>query len=351
MKFGVLYIPDYYEERHKSSSHYYGEMLEQIDLCEEIGMDSIWFAEHYVGGYAFPSPPIFAAAVAQRTKRVRFGTAVTLLPLTNPIKTAEEYAMLDVLSDGRLDFGIGRGILRHEYDLFGINPDESQGRYHEALDVILQAWTQDEVTCTGDYFTVDHVKTLPKPVQQPHPPVWAAAVASQESFIWTGERGYNIMLVPFAYPTFGPLRERVDLYRQTLIDNGHDPAQKEVQGTYHLYVAEDDEQARREAATELERYFKFFASLDKPWQSDEYKAYGKGLGDIFSQLNYDVLDKGDGLMFGTPERCIQRIKHIKAGLGITYMLFEVNFGGMAHDKVLRSLERFGKEVLPNVRDI
>ena len=144
MKFGVLYIPDYYEERHKSSSHYYGEMLEQIDLCEEIGMDSIWFAEHYVGGYAFPSPPIFAAAVAQRTKRVRFGTAVTLLPLTNPIKTAEEYAMLDVLSDGRLDFGIGRGILRHEYDLFGINPDESQGRYHEALDVILQAWTQDD---------------------------------------------------------------------------------------------------------------------------------------------------------------------------------------------------------------
>lgn len=137
MKFGVLYIPDYYEERHRSSSHYYGEMLEQIDLCEEIGLDSIWFAEHYVGGYAFPSPPIFAAAVAQRTKHVRFGTAVTLLPLTNPIKTAEEYAMLDVLSDGRLDFGIGRGILRHEYDLFGINPDESQGRYHEALDVIL----------------------------------------------------------------------------------------------------------------------------------------------------------------------------------------------------------------------
>ena len=142
MKFGVLYIPDYYEERHKSSSHYYGEILEQIDLCEEIGIDGVWFAEHYVGGYAFPSPPIFAAAAAQRTKRIRFGTGVTLLPLTHPIKTAEEYAMLDVLSGGRLDFGIGRGILRHEYDLFGVNPDHSQGRYHEALDIILQAWTQ-----------------------------------------------------------------------------------------------------------------------------------------------------------------------------------------------------------------
>ena len=124
-----------------------------------------------------------------------------------------------------------------------------------------------------------------------------------------------------------------------------------MQGAYHLYVAEDDAQARREAETELDRYLKFFASLDKPWQSTDYKAYGKGLGDIFSQLNYDVMDKGDGLIFGSPERCVQRIKNIKAGLGLTYMLFEVNFGGMAHDKVLRSLERFGKEVLPHVRDV
>ena len=351
MKFGVLYIPDYYEERHKSSSHYYGEMLEQIDLCEEIGIDGVWFAEHYVGGYAFPSPPIFAAAVAQRTKRIRFGTGVTLLPLTHPIKTAEEYAMLDVLSDGRLDFGIGRGILRHEYDLFGVNPDHSQGRYHEALDIILQAWTQGEVEYAGTHFNIEPVKTLPTPVQQPHPPIWAAAVASPESFIWTGERGYNIMLVPFAYPTFGPLRERVDLYRKTLVDNGHDPDQREVQGVYHMYIAEDDGQARREAETELDRYLKFFAGLDKPWESTQYKAYGKGLGDIFSQLTYDTMDKGDGLIFGSPERCVQRIKNIKEGLGLTYMLLEVNFGGMAQDKILRSLERFAKDVLPHVRNL
>ena len=94
---------------------------------------------------------------------------MTLLPLTNPVKTAEEYAMLDVLSGGQFDFGVGRGILRDEYDLFGINANESQGRYHEALDVILQAWTQDEVTFNGKHFKVDRVKTLPKPVQQPHP--------------------------------------------------------------------------------------------------------------------------------------------------------------------------------------
>jgi natural product biosynthesis luciferase-like monooxygenase protein len=351
MKFGILYIPDYYPERHKSSSHYYGEMIEQIQFCEELGFNGIWFAEHYVGGYAFPSPPIFATAVAQKTKRIRFGTGVTLLPLTNPVKTAEEYAMLDVLSGGRFDFGIGRGILRDEYDLFGIDANESQGRYHEALDVIVQAWTQDEVTYHGRHFKVDHIKTLPKPVQQPHPPIWAAAVASPESFIWTGRRNYHIMVVPFAYSTFDPLRERIDLYRKALVENGHDPAARELQGTYHLYVAEDDARARREAASELDRYLKFFIALDKPWQSDAYKAYGKGLGELFAKMNYDTMDRGDCLIFGSPERCVQRIRNIKKGLGLTYMLFEVNFGGMTHEKVMKSLERFGKWVLPEVRDI
>lgn len=351
MKFGILYIPDYYPERHKSSSHYYGEMMEQIQFCEEIGFDGIWFAEHYVGGYAFPSPPIFATAVAQKTKRIRFGTGVTLLPLTNPVKTAEEYAMLDVLSGGRFDFGVGRGILRDEYDLFGINANESQGRYHEALDVILQAWTQDEVNYNGKHFKVDHIKALPKPIQQPHPPIWAAAVASPESFIWTGQRGYNIMLVPFAYPTFGPLRERVDLYHKALVEHGHDPARREMQGTYHLYVAEDDAQARKEAAPELDRYLKFFVALDKPWQSADYKVYGKGLGEFFAGMNYDQMDRGDALIFGSPERCVQRIKNIKQGLGLTYMLFEVNFGGMAHEKVMKSLERFSKYVLPHVQTV
>ena len=351
MKFGILYIPDYYPERHKSSSHYYGEMIEQILYCEEIGLDGIWFAEHYVGGYAFPSPPIFATAVAQKTKRIRFGTGVTLLPLTNPIKTAEEYAMLDVLSNGRFDFGVGRGILRDEYDLFGINGDESQGRYHEALDVILKAWTQDEVTYSGKHFKIDRVKALPQPVQRPHPPIWAAAVASSESFIWTGQRGYNIMLVPFAYPTHAPLRERIDLYRKALAENGHDSAKLEVQGTYHLYVAEDDAQARKEGAAELQQYLDFFVSLDKPWQSKDYEAYGKGLGTFFANMNYDTMDKGDALLFGSPERVVQRLKNIKQGLGLTYVLSEINFGGMAHNKVMKSLERFGKYVLPHVRDL
>ncbi|MBI3758975.1 MAG: LLM class flavin-dependent oxidoreductase, partial [Deltaproteobacteria bacterium] len=154
MKFGALYISDYYPERYKSASHYYGEMMEQIQYEEELGFDSVLFAEHYVGGYAFPSPPVFAAAVAQKTKRIRLGTGVTLLPLNNPIRIAEEYAMVDVLSDGRLDFGVGRGVLKSEYDLFDINESESQGRFHESLEIILQAWTQETVSYAGKYYKI-----------------------------------------------------------------------------------------------------------------------------------------------------------------------------------------------------
>ena len=158
MKFGLLYIPDYDPDRYKTASHYYGEMLEQIQYQEELGFDGVFFAEHYVGGYAFPSPPVFAAAVAQRTKRIRLGTGVTLLPLSNPIRTAEEYAMLDVLSNGRLDFGVGRGVLKAEYELFDIAESESQGRFHESLEIILQAWTQDSVTFNGKYYKINDVK-------------------------------------------------------------------------------------------------------------------------------------------------------------------------------------------------
>jgi alkanesulfonate monooxygenase SsuD/methylene tetrahydromethanopterin reductase-like flavin-dependent oxidoreductase (luciferase family) len=100
LKFGIPYIPDYCPERYTSASHYYGETMEQIQYEEELGFDGVFFAEYYVGGYAFPSPPVFASAVAQRTKRIRLGTGVTLLSLNNPSRTAEEYAMLNVLSDG-----------------------------------------------------------------------------------------------------------------------------------------------------------------------------------------------------------------------------------------------------------
>lgn len=351
MKFGLLYIPDYYPERYTSASHYYGEMLEQIQHEEALGFDGVFFAEHYTGGYAFPSPPIFATAVAQRTKRIRLGTGVTLLPLNNPVRTAEEYAMLDVLSDGRLDFGVGRGVLKTEYELFNVPESESQGRFHESLDIVLQAWTQESLTYEGKYFTFRDVLTLPKPVQQPHPPIWAACAFTPESFVWAGQRGFHAMTAPFAYPRHDALRAKMDLYWSALKAAGHDPATREVLGVYHLYVAETDEAAHALASKHFQQYFKFFAGLDRKaaFQSDDYKEYKGGLSRGMGGLSYEDLDKGDCMIFGSPETCVQRLKRAQAGYGLTYPIFEVNFGGFPHKETMKSLDLFAKYVMPALR--
>ena len=351
MKFGILYIPDYYPELHKSASHYYGQMIEQIQYEEELGFDGIFFAEHYVGGYAFPSPPVFAAAVAQRTKRIRLGTGVTLLPLSNPIRTAEEYAMLDVLSEGRLDFGVGRGVLKAEYELFDIDEAESQGRFHESLEIILQAWTQDTVSYEGKYYKIREVTSLPKPVQKPYPPIWTACAVTPESFSWAGQKGFHPMTVPFAYPRHEDLQAKLNLYWSALKEAGHDARTREVLGVYHLYVAETDEEAHEQARQHFIQYWRFFADLDRKaaWQSADYKEYQGGLSKLFGTATYEDLDKGDCIIFGSPEKCVQRLKRAQADYGLTYAIFEVNFGGFPHEKALKSLDLFAKEVMPHFK--
>src|SRR5436189_539208 len=136
MKFGVLYNTDYYPEVHGSASQYYGQILEQVQLEEELGFDAVWFGEHHYSGYSFGSPPVIAMAAAARTKHIRLGTGVSLIPLNHPIRLAEEYAMLDVLSGGRLEYGIGRGFLKIAYSLFDVDEAESHEPYHEGPELI-----------------------------------------------------------------------------------------------------------------------------------------------------------------------------------------------------------------------
>ena len=348
MKFGLLYIPDYHPERHKSESHYYGEMLEQIQCEEELGFDGVFFAEHYIAGYAFPSPPVFATAVAMRTKRIRVGTGVTLLPLSNPVRLAEEYAMVDVLSGGRLDFGIGRGVLKAEYELFDIDESESHGRFHEAAEIIQQAWTQETVNYEGKYYKICDVQALPKPVQKPHPPIWSACAVTPESFIWAGKQGFNPMAVTFAYHRHEDLQAKLDLYWKALKEAGHDASTREVLGVYHIYVADSDEEAHGFAAPHFGKYWEFFSSLDQraAFKSKDYQDYKGGLTRLFGNATYEDLDKGDCVMFGTPERIIQRLKRAQKDFRLDYPIFEVNFGGLPHKEAIKSLEKFAKYVMP-----
>ena len=179
MKFGLCYIPDYHAEYSGSWSDWYEGMIAEVRLAEALGFDSAWFAEHRVPGFAFGSPALFITACARETKRIRLGASVSLLPLNNPVRTAEDYAMADVLSHGRLDFGVGRGLYKYDYDVANVPMDESRERFNENLAIIRQLWSEQTVTYHGKWTTLDGHAIGPRPMQHPTPPIFIAAVRTR----------------------------------------------------------------------------------------------------------------------------------------------------------------------------
>ena len=188
-------------------------MIEQAAFGEELGFDSVWLAEHHFHSFGgvLSSPAVIGAAIAQRTRKIRIGTAVTLLPYHNPLRIAEDYATLDCLSGGRLEFGIGHGFIKWESLTFGTPLEELRRRFKENLDVILKAWSEPKFSHKGNSYRYDDVELLPRPVQKPFPTVWMGATSTAESFEFAGRSGFHMMLIPFLHE-IDELREMVELY-------------------------------------------------------------------------------------------------------------------------------------------
>ena len=351
MKFGILYNTDYYPAAHESPSKYYGQILEQTELAEELGFDTVWFGEHHYSGYSFGSPPVIAMAAAARTRRIRLGTGVSLIPLNHPIRLAEEYAMLDVLSGGRLEYGIGRGFLKYSHDIFGVDEDENHERYHEGTDIIVKAWTSSgPFSHEGKFWKLHDYSFFPRPLQKPHPPIYASAVVTPDSAVFAGSRGFHL-----ASGLFVPARERVRdviaLYRQTLRDHGWDPAQRDVAGVFQMYCGESQEEARRNGGQYALQYFKFFNTLDRRSQhvSESFKHHQGGISQIFAGNTYQDLEKLRLLMIGDPAFLVDHIGWAQEYYGVNYLLLEVAQGGEPHELVKGSLRRFAEHVMPVFR--
>lgn len=349
MRFGILYNTDYHRAAHGSASQYYGRILEQVQLEEELGFSSVWFGEHHYSGYSFGSPPVIAMAAAAKTKTIRLGTGVSLIPLNHPIRLAEEYAMLDVLSGGRLEYGIGRGFLKYSHEIFGISEDDNHARYHEGTDIIVKAWTATEpFSYEGKFWQLRDYTFFPKPLQQPHPPIYASAVLTPESAIWAGQHGFHLTTGLFV-PAAEKVRDIIKLYRQTLWDNGHNPDEREVSGVFQLYCGATNEEARRDGGQYALEYFKFFSRLDQrsPHTSKAFEHYDGGVSRVFQGKTYDDLEKARLLMIGDPEYIVEHIKWAQEYYGVNYLIFEVAQGGEPHELVVKSLERFAKYVMPH----
>ena len=193
MKFGIFTIVPWHESRTEERA--LNEALEQIELADQLGIDEVWLGEHRFSRHGLLSGIFsFVGAVAARTKNIRIGTAVVVLPFHNPILVAEEAAMIDNMSGGRFMLGIGSGYQRQEFDGLGVDITESRERFQEAVDVITRAWTEETLTFHGKYTNVDDLWVIPKPIQKPHPPLYIAVSTSPASIEWAASRNIQIMV-------------------------------------------------------------------------------------------------------------------------------------------------------------
>src|SRR5258708_20598177 len=182
--------------RHGPLEEVYGRALERIEIMGKSGFDAVWLAEHHFTAFSVcPSVDMLGPLAAARTKRLRIGTAVSLAALYHPLRLAEEVALLDMLSGGRVNWGAGRGFAHSEFTAFGVPPEESAERFREAVEIVLKAWTQERFSFQGAHFNFDGIEVLPKPLQQPHPPTWMAATP-ESAIDWAASRGLAILMDP-----------------------------------------------------------------------------------------------------------------------------------------------------------
>jgi natural product biosynthesis luciferase-like monooxygenase protein len=344
VKFGYYLLNTYVPELDGDSAALYHHWLEQVDAAESLGFDSLWVTEHhfrYFGGM-MPSPSILLAAAAQRTKKMRLGAAVSILPMHNPLRVAEEFAMVDQLSGGRVLFGAGRGMHPTEYAVFGADWNNAQQRLPEALDIVTAAWTRDEFEWNGVHYKFPRLAVYPKPRQQPHPPIYVTANRDPESFTMIGRRGHHLMTLPWV-ATNEEQRPRVEIYLSALRDAGHRTDDKDIFTMYPIYVGASDAEARREVIEHWHRWRRFaLAALNLEPDNPVYQR-------VFGHLDYDAMVRDSRGVFGGPETCARILKQIIAVMGTTHIGLTFHFGGLSQDKILKSMQRCARNVLPGLR--
>lgn len=323
------------------------DILAQIELGEALGFDTAWLGElHFSRGFSILAAPLMVlAAAAQRTSHIRLGTAVTLLPLHNPVKIAEEAATADILSGGRLEFGVGRGTAPIHYGGYNIPQEESRERFAEALDFIVQAWTNERFSYEGKYFYVQDVTLVPRPLQRPYPPIRLAA-NSPETFPIAAERGFPIFATPLINPP-DKLQAGLQIYRELL------PAaqQGDVALAFPVHVATSREQARLECEANLRRFFREAGERLRPFgQADikSYEAFQQVLARM-ERVQYDDIDREMGV-FGDPDYCVERVRALRQEYQMHEFICYFNQGGLMDAALVRqSMTLFAKEVMPHCR--
>jgi alkanesulfonate monooxygenase SsuD/methylene tetrahydromethanopterin reductase-like flavin-dependent oxidoreductase (luciferase family) len=343
----------------------YGEHLEAWALMEELGFDGIGFNEHHTSPYGLmTSPNIMAAAASQRLSRMKILIYGNLLPIHEPLRLAEELAMLDCLSGGRLISGVARGIPR-EYKAYNVNLADSRARFEEAWEIIKLAWTEEVFSYEGKFWTYRDVAIWPRPVQKPHPPVWVPVTTSQETLEWAARE--DAPITPGAVGTLAARRDMVRYYAECLAREGRAITPDHVITPASVYVADSREQALKEAGPYMLYFFHTLFSHGNLYQVGGQRQSGyvreEGLGWLrpenredflkalqsFRRMTADDLGRNERLCWGSPAQVRDQLIGLAEALGSNTVLVQFNQGAMPHAMFVNQIRRFAAEVLPDLR--
>jgi natural product biosynthesis luciferase-like monooxygenase protein len=349
MRFGLNFFPSF-RPADSTTADYYQQCLRIAERADALGYSSIKTVEHsfYDYGGHSPNPCVFLSAVAARTKRIRLITGAVIPAFHHPAHLGGDLAMLDNLSKGRLDAGFGRAFLPKEFEVYGVPMSESRERFEEAIGMIRRLWTEERVTAKGKYWNLEDVHLMPRVVQTPHPPVWIAAISTEESFVYAARNGFNLMIVPYAGKP-GQLQELVRMYRKVWIESGHQPRAEQVQVAQFAYVAEKRSEAQAGFERICRRYLETFADAVQSWQgksSDQYPGYDKMVASILATTPDKIVANG-GAFVGTPQDVAAQIRGCIDAFGAIEPSMQINFGGSTDQEAFRTLELFAQKVMPH----
>jgi alkanesulfonate monooxygenase SsuD/methylene tetrahydromethanopterin reductase-like flavin-dependent oxidoreductase (luciferase family) len=347
MDFGIFM--EFGSRQEGSDTAVFQEGFELVEASEAWGLDGVWLAEFHFNPArsVLSSPIVVASAIAARTKRVRIGMAVYVLPLNNPLRIAEEVATVDQISQGRFDFGIGRSGFTRSYDIYGTPYGESQGRFREALEIILKAWEGDTFSYHGDHYHIDNAIVSPRPYQLPHPPLRMAAT-TPGTFERVAQMGFPIFVGLRGMDT-AELRVHLQTYRKAWQEAGH-PGRGSVYLRIPVYAGASELAAREQPCESISYYFARQSNLvaqdasrrTQPSDATEQQTTASRL----ASLTYDRILETK-VAFGGPEGLTERLKQLEEELGLDGIVAEMNAGGMIPaDQVMQSLRILTHQVMP-----
>jgi probable F420-dependent oxidoreductase len=340
MKFGVGYYSlQSHPHRPRPHEELYEEMLKEISVADEMGFNSAWLTEHHFlsDGYC-PSLLVTAAAIAARTKNIRIGTGVLLMPLHDPIRIAEDAAVVDLISKGRLILGIGLGYRKEEFEGYGRSLKERKGRMEESIEILQKSWSDETFSFDGKYYKVKDANVTPKPVQKSIP-IWIGAFT--EPAIRRAARIGAPLYVP-AIGTIPLIKNLFDLHSSLLEEYGRDPEDYEKPLVREFYISD---KKKEKVWEDIKEYITYTAKGYAQWGSMvDYS--GNLISDPTDPIIYDIVK--DQSIIGTPEECVETIKEYKENLPIDNLICRFKFPGIGHQEAMRSMKLFVDKVMPYV---